>query len=134
MIALGIDPGTRRIGYGVVECNGPTITFVTAGILAITSTDDVPALEETKKGIDALIKKHKPDVVAIEKALLRQEYQDCARGGAGAGRHPACNKRARRSYKGVHAERSEVRRGGIRPCGQESGAQNGPPHPRQAAI
>jgi crossover junction endodeoxyribonuclease RuvC len=70
MIALGIDPGTRRIGYGVVECNGPTITFVTAGILAITSTDDVPALEETKKGIDALIKKHKPDVVAIEKLFF----------------------------------------------------------------
>ncbi len=70
MIALGIDPGTRRIGYGVVECNGPAITYVTAGILAIKSFDDVPALEETKKGIDALIKKHKPDVVAIEKLFF----------------------------------------------------------------
>ncbi|HEY5221267.1 MAG TPA: crossover junction endodeoxyribonuclease RuvC [Candidatus Paceibacterota bacterium] len=70
MIALGIDPGTRRIGYGVVQCNGPAITYVTAGILAIASTDDVPALEEIKKGIDALIKKHKPDVVAIEKLFF----------------------------------------------------------------
>ena len=72
MIALGIDPGTRRIGYGVVECNGSIIAYVTAGILAITSTEDVPALEETKKGIDALIKKHKPDVVAIEKLFLQK--------------------------------------------------------------
>jgi crossover junction endodeoxyribonuclease RuvC len=70
MIALGIDPGTRRIGYGVVECAGPNIAYVDAGILTITADDDVPALEETKKGIDALIKKHKPDVVAIEKLFF----------------------------------------------------------------
>lgn len=70
MIALGIDPGTRRIGYGVVESNGPAVMFVTAGILSITSADDVSALEETKKGIDALIKKHQPDVVAVEKLFF----------------------------------------------------------------
>ncbi len=70
MIALGIDPGTRRIGYGVVECNGPDIVYVAAGILTITATDDVPALEETKKGIDALIKKYHPDVAAIEKLFF----------------------------------------------------------------
>lgn len=70
MIALGIDPGSRRIGYGVVESNGPAVTFVTAGILTITSTDDVPALEEIKKGIDTLIKKHQPAVVAVEKLFF----------------------------------------------------------------
>ncbi|HUC31314.1 MAG TPA: crossover junction endodeoxyribonuclease RuvC [Candidatus Paceibacterota bacterium] len=70
MIALGIDPGTRRIGYGVVECNGPAIAFVAAGILEIKTDDDVSALEETKKGIDALIKKHRPDVVAVEKIFF----------------------------------------------------------------
>jgi len=70
MIALGIDPGSRRIGYGVVECDGPDVTFVAAGILAVTSTDDISALEETKKGVDALIKKYQPDVMAIEKLFF----------------------------------------------------------------
>jgi crossover junction endodeoxyribonuclease RuvC len=70
MIALGIDPGSRRIGYGVVKSDGPTAAFVAAGILEITSTDDISALEETKKGIDALIKKHRPDVMAIEKLFF----------------------------------------------------------------
>jgi crossover junction endodeoxyribonuclease RuvC len=70
MIALGIDPGTRRIGYGVVECDGPTVTFVAAGILAISATEDVAALGEIKSGLDALIKAHKPDVVAIEKLFF----------------------------------------------------------------
>ena len=75
MIALGIDPGTRRIGYGVVECDGPALRFVDAGILSIASKDDVPALEETKRGIDALIKKHKPDVVAIEKLFFAKNQK-----------------------------------------------------------
>lgn len=70
MIALGIDPGTRRVGYGVVKCDGPTVTFIDAGILTIASIDDVPALEETKRGIDALIRKHKPDEVAVEKIFF----------------------------------------------------------------
>jgi len=70
MITLGIDPGSRRIGYGVVTGDGPTVTFVTAGILTITSTDDISALEETKKGIDALIKKYRPDRMAIEKLFF----------------------------------------------------------------
>jgi crossover junction endodeoxyribonuclease RuvC len=70
MIALGIDPGSRRIGYGVVDCDGGEVTFVAAGILTINSTDDISALEETKKGIDALIKKHRPDVMAIEKLFF----------------------------------------------------------------
>jgi crossover junction endodeoxyribonuclease RuvC len=70
MIALGIDPGSRRIGYGVVKCDGSALTLVAAGILEIKTADDVSALEETKKGVDALIKKHKPDVMAIEKLFF----------------------------------------------------------------
>jgi crossover junction endodeoxyribonuclease RuvC len=70
MIALGIDPGSRRIGYGIVECKGQIVTLMDAGILKITSSDDISALEETKKGIDALIKKYKPDVMAIEKLFF----------------------------------------------------------------
>lgn len=70
MIALGIDPGTRRIGYGVVACDGPDAVFVDAGILEVVSADDVPALEETKRGVDRLIKKHRPDVVAVEKLFF----------------------------------------------------------------
>jgi crossover junction endodeoxyribonuclease RuvC len=70
MIALGIDPGTRRIGYGVVRGDNSSATFVDAGILSIVSKDDISALEEVKKGVDALIKKHRPDVVAVEKLFF----------------------------------------------------------------
>ncbi|MBI4085210.1 MAG: crossover junction endodeoxyribonuclease RuvC [Candidatus Liptonbacteria bacterium] len=35
MTILGIDPGTSRIGYGVVKKNNGRISFVDAGILKI---------------------------------------------------------------------------------------------------
>lgn len=70
MIALGIDPGTRRIGYGIVETHGQDVEFVAAGILEITTNDDISALEEAKVGLDRLIKKYKPDVMGIEKLFF----------------------------------------------------------------
>src|SRR5271170_102156 len=75
MIALGIDPGTRRIGYGVVCAEGGTITYVAAGILAITSNDDASALVETKRALDALLKKYKPSAVAIEKLFFAKNQK-----------------------------------------------------------
>ena len=70
MIALGIDPGTRRIGYGVILAQKSEAVFIEAGILPVTSTDDVSALYETKKALDKLITKHKPDVLAVEKLFF----------------------------------------------------------------
>ncbi len=76
MIALGIDPGTRRIGYGVVEKKKDnTLHFVAAGILKIESPDDTVALAETKKGIAAVIKKYKPDVMGIEKLYFAKNQK-----------------------------------------------------------
>ncbi len=75
MIALGIDPGTRRIGYGIVRENGGALEFITAGILKIESKNDAGALEEAKKEIDAIIKKHRPEIVAVEKLYFAKNQK-----------------------------------------------------------
>jgi crossover junction endodeoxyribonuclease RuvC len=76
MIALGIDPGTRRIGYGIVEKKKDnTLRFVAAGILKIASADDTVALTEAKKGIMAVIKKYKPGVMGIEKLFFAKNQR-----------------------------------------------------------
>lgn len=64
---LGIDPGSRRIGYGIIKKSGATLTFVEASLLKIKSKDDFGALYETKKEIDKLIEKHQPEILAVEK-------------------------------------------------------------------
>jgi crossover junction endodeoxyribonuclease RuvC len=75
MIALGIDPGTRRIGYGVVDAQNGTVKFVSAGLLKITATEDVAALQETKQEIDRLIAEYQPEVVAIEKLFFAKNQK-----------------------------------------------------------
>jgi crossover junction endodeoxyribonuclease RuvC len=75
MIALGIDPGSRRIGYGVVDAKNGTASYVAAGIFSIKTKDDVSALEETKKEIDRIINKHQPDVVAVEKIFFAKNQK-----------------------------------------------------------
>jgi len=75
MIAIGIDPGTRRVGYGVILQEQSEAIFVEAGIMPIKSTDDVGALYETKKFLDKLIVKHKPDVLAVEKLYFAKNQK-----------------------------------------------------------
>ena len=75
MIALGIDPGTRRVGYGVVRKDGGDIVFVAAGLLDIKSGDDIAALREAKRGTDRLIKKYNPDVVGVEKLYFAKNQK-----------------------------------------------------------
>jgi crossover junction endodeoxyribonuclease RuvC len=75
MIALGIDPGTRRVGYGVILQENHEAIFVEAGMIPITSTDNAGALHEIKKSLDKLIAKHQPDVVAIEKLFFAKNQK-----------------------------------------------------------
>jgi crossover junction endodeoxyribonuclease RuvC len=75
MITLGIDPGTRRIGYGVIDSQNGIARFVAAGIFKITTTEDVAALEETKQEIDCLIAEYQPEAVAIEKLFFAKNQK-----------------------------------------------------------
>lgn len=74
-ISLGIDPGTRRIGYGLVRKDLGRITFVAAGVLTIKSGKDAPALVETKRELDKLIKKYRPGVLGIEKLFFAKNQK-----------------------------------------------------------
>jgi crossover junction endodeoxyribonuclease RuvC len=75
MIALGIDPGSRRIGYGIVDAQNGAVKYIAAGIFDIKTKDDVSALEETKTEIDRLIKQYQPEVVAIEKIFFAKNQK-----------------------------------------------------------
>lgn len=75
MISLGIDPGTRRIGYGIVETNRGETRYIAAGICKIESSDDASALVEAKQELDALIKKYAPDSVAVEKLFFAKNQK-----------------------------------------------------------
>ncbi len=67
MRIFGIDPGSRRTGYGCVERIGSRDTLVICGSLSgpprATFPDKLNAIHE---GLTALLARHRPDCVAIE--------------------------------------------------------------------
>jgi crossover junction endodeoxyribonuclease RuvC len=71
MIILGIDPGTATTGYGVISCDGKKICAVDWGWIS-TSKDDgkEKRLISTFQQTRAVIKKHKPDIVSIERLFF----------------------------------------------------------------
>lgn len=64
---LGIDPGSRATGYGVVDRQGQILTYVTCGVIRTSEKKPFPdRLEEIYNGICEVIIVHKPQLVGIE--------------------------------------------------------------------
>ncbi|HZZ99679.1 MAG TPA: crossover junction endodeoxyribonuclease RuvC [Candidatus Paceibacterota bacterium] len=70
MIILGIDPGTTRIGYGVVESEGNRMQCLAYGIIGQAGLDKLENLKQTEKQLLELIKKYKPERAGLEKLFF----------------------------------------------------------------
>jgi len=66
MIILGIDPGSRNLGYCLLEFDGKNIHLVEAGLLKIKTTILQEQIVELAEGFDVILKGHHVDEVAIE--------------------------------------------------------------------
>lgn len=73
MVILGIDPGTHRVGYGVIKKTGSSLSFVEAGLLNIaTGPRRLPTIEESLK---ELLNRTLPDRVGIEKLFFTKNQK-----------------------------------------------------------
>ena len=67
MKIFGIDPGSRRTGYGCVERIGSRHRLVICGTLSGPARANFPdRLHAIHAGLTALLARHRPDCVAIE--------------------------------------------------------------------
>jgi len=74
MRILGIDPGSRATGYGLVETDDDTI--VTAGVVRLDGTDEHPArLKQIYDDLTALIDEHGPEALSIEMPVYGENPQ-----------------------------------------------------------
>src|SRR3712207_7256980 len=73
MRVLGIDPGLTRCGWGVVDGRpGARPTAVGVGVLRTMAELDLELrLLELHTGVTALLREHRPDVVAIERVFTQ---------------------------------------------------------------
>ena len=66
MNILGIDPGSRNLGYCIISWDGKTFSLVEAGLLRIKSKELQEQIIELVEGVDMILKSHEVDEVAIE--------------------------------------------------------------------
>lgn len=67
MKILGVDPGSTRVGYGLIKKESGCLEFIKAGLLKISSQDKGERLLELEKSFSRLLKKEKPDLAVLEK-------------------------------------------------------------------
>ena len=71
---LGIDPGLTRCGVGIIElAKGRKVSLVEVRVLVSPKEEQLDArIGAIGKELETLFKKHRPDVIAIERVFSQQ--------------------------------------------------------------
>lgn len=68
---IGLDPGLRRTGWGVIEATGNRLSFVAAGIITSDAENGLPErLVELAAGIGGVLDTYAPDEAAVEETFV----------------------------------------------------------------
>jgi crossover junction endodeoxyribonuclease RuvC len=68
---LGIDPGLRLTGWGVIEASGPRLSWVAHGVIAPDPDADLAdRLALLAEGVREVIAAHAPDESAVEETFV----------------------------------------------------------------
>lgn len=68
---LGIDPGSRITGFGVIDVVGQDYVYVASGCIRIKSDDFPERLKEIYLGLDEVISTYQPSMAAIEQVFVK---------------------------------------------------------------
>lgn len=68
---LGIDPGSRVTGYGIVDAGYGKVVFVSCGVIKTTPSFPLAnRLNEIFEGINEVVQIHDPEVAAVEEVFI----------------------------------------------------------------
>jgi len=73
MRVLGIDPGLRNTGWGIVDVDGPRLRHVANGVVHSQAGDLGPRLLALYLGLKAVIAEHAPDAAAVEQTFVNKD-------------------------------------------------------------
>lgn len=72
MNILGIDPGSRKTGFGIIKANKLKLSYINSGCIN-TIGDFNKRIFTIFTGVDDILKNYKIDVVVIEKSFMRPD-------------------------------------------------------------
>lgn len=69
-IILGIDPGSRITGYGVIKQTGSKTTYLGSGCIRVQGDELASRLKQIYSGVSEIINQFQPDTFAIEQVFM----------------------------------------------------------------
>jgi crossover junction endodeoxyribonuclease RuvC len=70
---LGIDPGFRVTGYGVIDTNGQESKYVASGVIrAVKAKEPAARLQIIFAEVSELVRQHQPAELAIERVFVHR--------------------------------------------------------------
>ena len=82
---LGIDPGSIKTGWGVIEVEGSRVNYLESGILRLGSGDMSERLLILHQGLSDAIGRLKPTECAVEEVFLAKNFQSALKLGQARG-------------------------------------------------
>jgi crossover junction endodeoxyribonuclease RuvC len=76
LIILGIDPGSRVTGFGVIDCTGNRYCMLDSGAIRLEKQGEIAnRLVHLHDQIESILENHQPDVLSIEKVFHGVNFQ-----------------------------------------------------------
>jgi crossover junction endodeoxyribonuclease RuvC len=69
---LGIDPGSQRTGFGVLDATGSRLRYVASGVIRTSQTDFAARLCEIFRCMQTVVAQYQPQQIAIEKVFVNR--------------------------------------------------------------
>jgi crossover junction endodeoxyribonuclease RuvC len=69
---LGIDPGSQRTGFGVLDAEGSRLTYVASGVIRTGQGDFAARLCEIFRCMQTIVAQYQPQEIAIEKVFVNR--------------------------------------------------------------
>jgi crossover junction endodeoxyribonuclease RuvC len=83
---IGIDPGLRTMGWGVIEASGARIAYVASGAIQSSARKALSErLRELHLGLAAVISEHAPMEAAVEETYVNRDPQSALKLGQARG-------------------------------------------------
>ncbi|MEC8002543.1 MAG: crossover junction endodeoxyribonuclease RuvC, partial [Pseudomonadota bacterium] len=83
---LGIDPGSRKTGFGIVETDGKRTHYVTSGVIKLPVNEPLAArLKVLAESLDQIISEYQPTLAVIEQVFMAKSADSALKLGQARG-------------------------------------------------
>lgn len=82
---LGVDPGSRKTGFGVIDYDGRSASYVASGVVRVADRAFPERLAAIFEQLGEVIATHRPEVAAVEQVFVRNNPESALKLGQARG-------------------------------------------------